>query len=98
MFNLSISEILLIGIVGILVFGGKFPQTARNFGIFLRKLQRLFLDIKYDIETKVDQPPQLNPPAPPGSGVVGAPLLTVLRRDDERYQLGLANKESNKNE
>jgi len=50
MFGIGFSEIIVIGLVGILLFGGKLPEVARSLGIFLRKMQRGFNDIKRDID------------------------------------------------
>ena len=50
MFNLSIAEILIICIIGVLVFGAKLPEVMRQCGMTIRKLHRLFLNLKYDIE------------------------------------------------
>ncbi|MBI2608454.1 MAG: twin-arginine translocase TatA/TatE family subunit [Deltaproteobacteria bacterium] len=53
MFGIGFMELIVIGIVGILVFGSKLPEVARGLGIFIRKTQRLFQEIKYDIEDEV---------------------------------------------
>ena len=59
MFGIGWSEILVIVIVGVLVFGGRFPKVARDIGVFLRRTQRLFQDLKYDMDSAIDKtPPQ----------------------------------------
>lgn len=55
MFGISFLELLVIGIVGLLVFGSKMPEVARSVGIFLRKVQRLLHEIKYDIEDEIQE-------------------------------------------
>ncbi len=57
MFGLGLSEILVICIVGVLLFGGRMPEVARSIGVFARKIQRLFQEIKYDIEDEVRKGP-----------------------------------------
>jgi len=46
-------ELVIIGVVGLLVFGKRMPEVARSSGVFLRKVQRLFREIKYDIEDDI---------------------------------------------
>ena len=50
MFGIGFSEIIVIGLVGILLFGSKLPEVAHSLGIFLKKMQRGFNDIKRDID------------------------------------------------
>ena len=53
MFGISFTEFFVMGIVALLVFGSKVPEVARNVGLFLRKIQKLFHEIKYDIEDEI---------------------------------------------
>lgn len=50
MFGIGFSEMIVIAIVGILLFGGDLPQIARQFGKFVRKIQKNINDIKNDID------------------------------------------------
>lgn len=50
MFGVGFSEMLLIAIVGILLFGGDLPSVAREVGKFVRKVQKNLNDIKNDID------------------------------------------------
>ena len=50
MFGMGWSEILLIGIVGVLVFGpDKLPEFARQSARFLRTVRRMAQDAKDDL-------------------------------------------------
>lgn len=53
MFGIGFSEILVIGIVGLLLFGGKLPEMAFSLGKFIRKFQKSLDDIKSDIEDQI---------------------------------------------
>lgn len=53
MFGIGLSEIIVIGIVGLLLFGGKLPEMAFSLGKFIRRLQRGLEDIKSDIEDQM---------------------------------------------
>lgn len=50
MFGIGLSEILVIAVVGILLFGGNLPEVAYSMGKFMRKVQRGFNEIKNDID------------------------------------------------
>jgi len=50
MFGVGFSEMIVIAIVGILLFGGDLPQIARQLGKFVRKIQKNLNDIKNDID------------------------------------------------
>ena len=49
MFGIGLSEVIIICLVGVLLFGGKLPEVAYSVGKMLRKLQRGFNEIKNDI-------------------------------------------------
>lgn len=49
MFGLGLGEIVVIGIVGVLLFGGKLPDIARAAGKGVREFQKGFRDIKDNI-------------------------------------------------
>ena len=60
MFGIGFTELLVIGVVGVLLFGSKLPEVVRSVGVFVKKTQRLFQEIKYDIEEEVHKnTPQL---------------------------------------
>ena len=50
MFSVGLSEILIIVLVGILLFGRELPDVARFVGRFVRKIQQELEDIKNDID------------------------------------------------
>lgn len=53
MFGIGLGELIMIGIVGLLLFGGKLPDVAYDLGRFARKLQRGLQDIRNDIEDQI---------------------------------------------
>ena len=54
MFDVSFSELVLILIVGLLVFGPeKLPDVVRTAGLWLSKLRRTFNHIRTEIEREV---------------------------------------------
>lgn len=55
MFDIGFSEILLIGIVGLVVFGPEeLPRVARTVGHLLGKLRRYVSDVKADISREME--------------------------------------------
>ena len=59
MFGIGLAELVVIGIVGILVFGSRLPEVARTLGILIKKSRKLLRDIQYDIEDSVySEPPE----------------------------------------
>jgi sec-independent protein translocase protein TatB len=54
MFDVSFSELVLILIVGLLVFGPeKLPEVVRTAGLWIGKLRRSFNNIRSEIEREV---------------------------------------------
>lgn len=54
MFDVSFSELLLILVVGLLVFGPeKLPQVVRSVSLWLARARRTFNQIRADIEREV---------------------------------------------
>jgi len=58
--NLGYSEILLILLVAVLLFGGKLPKVARDAGRWFYDLKRGMANLNKDIY----EPPPYDPPAP----------------------------------
>ncbi len=48
------SELVIIGIVGVLLFGGKLPEIAKAAGRGVKEFQKGFRELKEDVE-KSDQ-------------------------------------------
>lgn len=55
MFDIGFWELVLIAVIGIVVIGpNKLPEVVRTIALFLRKLRRMFYDVKTDIERELD--------------------------------------------
>lgn len=55
MFDLSISELALIGVVALVVIGPeKLPRTARTVGALLGKAQRYVADVKAEVNRTIE--------------------------------------------
>jgi len=55
MFDISFSELLLIGIVALIVIGPeRLPKVARTVGLLLGRAQRYVNDVKSDIQREMD--------------------------------------------
>ena len=54
MFELSFSELLLVVVVGLLVFGpDKLPQAARSAGLFIGRLKRSYQGMRREMEREL---------------------------------------------
>ena len=54
MFDIGATEILLIGVIGLIVLGPeRLPVVARNVGFWLSKIKRTFSGVKREIETEL---------------------------------------------
>ena len=54
MFELSFSELLLVIVVGLLVFGpDKLPQAARSAGLFVGRLKRSYQGVRREMEREL---------------------------------------------
>lgn len=54
MFELSFSELLLVIVVGLLVFGpDKLPQAARSAGLFFGRLKRSYQGVRREMEREL---------------------------------------------
>lgn len=75
MFNLGFTEMAVIFIVALLVFGpNKLPELARSLGKSLNEFRRASNDLRRSI-MEADQPPAAPPPPRgPADEVVAAPL------------------------
>ncbi len=54
MFDVSFSELLLILVVGLLVFGPeKLPEVVRTAGLWIAKIKRSYLQVRSEIEREM---------------------------------------------
>ncbi len=54
MFEVSFSELIVIGVVALIVIGPeKLPKVARTVGLLVGRLQRYMADVKADIERQI---------------------------------------------
>lgn len=53
--GIGFTEMFIIGIVAILLFGSRLPQVARNFGKSYGELRRGLSEIKSTIDAEIDE-------------------------------------------
>jgi Tat protein translocase TatB subunit len=54
MFDIGATEMLLIGVIGLIVLGPeRLPVLARNVGLWFSKIKRTFSGVKREIETEL---------------------------------------------
>jgi TatA/E family protein of Tat protein translocase len=71
MFGLGFTEILVILVVALLVFGpDRLPELARNLGKGLAEFRRASSDLRRSVMEATDEPrrPEPKPALPPGAG------------------------------
>lgn len=64
-FSLGISELLIIGVVALLVFGGRLPEVMRNLGRTYARFRQGLDDVSYPIRRdlhRLDSPAATTPP------------------------------------
>ncbi len=70
--NIGMWELLVIGLLGLLIFGRRLPEVGRNMGKFIIEFKRGLQDVKDDVE-KPSLPPGNKPAAPaPSDSAVNA--------------------------
>jgi sec-independent protein translocase protein TatA len=52
--GIGISEMVVIGVIAILLFGSKLPEVARNIGRSYGELRRGLTDLKSTINTEIE--------------------------------------------
>ncbi len=75
--GIGISEMIVIGIVAILLFGSRLPVVARNLGRSYGELRRGLTDLKSSIDAEIEDS-QNNPPA----GTSGRSTALTAALDD----------------
>ena len=92
MFGLGFTEILVILVVALLVFGpDRLPELARNLGKGLAEFRRASSDLRRSVLEAAEEPRQppappaaLPPPAGPADEVVAASLPPAPAASNER--------------
>jgi sec-independent protein translocase protein TatA len=80
--SLGASELFLVLVVVLLLFGGKkLPDTARQLGRGIHELRRSYLDIKREVSEPFTQTP--TNPTNANKQSLNAPPNTQPRRDTE---------------
>uniref|UniRef100_UPI00260B129F Sec-independent protein translocase protein TatB n=1 Tax=uncultured Cardiobacterium sp. TaxID=417619 RepID=UPI00260B129F len=55
MFDIGFSELVVLGVIGIVVIGPqRLPEVVRTAVITVRKIRRAFSDVRADIERELD--------------------------------------------
>src|SRR5262245_13841751 len=62
--NLAPTEVLLILVVALLVFGGRLPQVARNLGKSFVEFKKGLRDLNTDLRNELDMSDRPAPPRP----------------------------------
>ena len=79
MFGLGFTEILVILVVALLVFGpDRLPELARNLGKGLAEFRRASSDLRRSVMEAAEEPRIAKPPLPPASSSE-APAAPKLR-------------------
>jgi sec-independent protein translocase protein TatA len=52
--NVGVTEMVLLGVVAILLFGSRLPEVARNIGRSYGELRRGLTELKATINTEID--------------------------------------------
>jgi len=81
--NLGYSEILLILLVAVLLFGGKLPKVARDAGRWFYDLKRGMANLNRDI---YEPPPYEPPPESPQKTILTKALPEDSEQDDEEVE------------
>ncbi len=75
MFGLGFTEILVILLVALIVFGpDKLPEVARNLGKALGEFRRTVDEIRFDITTSTPQSVSKSLTDKPATGLTSSPL------------------------
>lgn len=53
--SIGITEMVVIGIVAVLLFGSRLPHVARNIGRSYGELRRSLTDLKSSIDAEIDE-------------------------------------------
>ena len=74
MFGLGFTEILVILVVALLVFGpDRLPELARNLGKGLAEFRRASSDLRRSVLEAAEEPRALKPPPAPSAGPATPP-------------------------
>jgi sec-independent protein translocase protein TatA len=67
--DIGFAELVVVGFVGLVLYGGKLPEVARSLGASYRKLRRSVEDLARDVNpTRPTAPPSVPyRPSPPSS-------------------------------
>lgn len=64
-FDLNFGELLVVGIVALLLFGGRLPEVAKRAGKAIHEFRRGMREEARRIERDLEPPPEPPPPPPP---------------------------------
>jgi sec-independent protein translocase protein TatA len=63
--GIGYTELVLLGIIAILLFGGRLPEVARSLGSTYRQLRRGLNEMQSTLRAEFDEPPRHIPYRPP---------------------------------
>ena len=57
MFGMSMSEMAILLVIGILLFGSRLPEVARSAGGMYRRFRESLNDLQSQVQIDLDEPP-----------------------------------------
>ncbi len=61
MFGMSMSEMAILLVIGILLFGSRLPEVARSLGATYRKFREGLDDLQSQVQIDLSEPPPSSP-------------------------------------
>lgn len=57
---IGLPELLIIGFIGLLIFGKRLPEVGKNMGQFIVKFKRGLTDTEQEIDRAVNEPAKIS--------------------------------------
>jgi TatA/E family protein of Tat protein translocase len=89
--GLQMGELIILGLLGLLIFGKRLPEVGKNLGKGIVEFKKGLSGVQEDIEKGAAAPPRMDQPR------IAAPLDSVsaedqLRAENERLRAQIAQK------